>query len=50
MLSITQQLKVGFVEGLAADIAKLEVTPIDGFPDKFKLSYCSESFDTIDKG
>ena len=49
MLSITQQAKVGFVEGLAADIAKLEVTPIDGYPNKYKLSYRSNESDTIDK-
>ena len=49
ILSITQQAKVGFVEGLAADIAKLYVTPIDEFPNKYKVSYRSDESDTIDK-
>lgn len=48
ILSLTQQAKVGFIEGLAADMAKLEVTPIDG-SNKFKVSYRTDETDTIDK-
>lgn len=49
ILSLTQQTKVGFVEGFASDIAKLEATPIEGCPNKYRLSYRYEEGDAIDK-
>jgi len=47
MLAISNHVKVGFMEGLASNLAKLKVTPIDGYSNKFKVSF-NDDFESED--
>ena len=50
MMALSNHAKVGFAEGLSTNLSKLKVTPIDGFSNKYKVSFIEElETENVDK-